>query len=100
MDAEFVSKLEKEMLMVRDEKDSMLPAELWEKIKKTAKNFTIKHAKSKTSQSRLIESQLAEAIQNMESNQPLTKNDNRILVKTKQHLDEIFHQKSSCITFS
>ena len=75
------------------------PKKKWEKIKERIKRTTKKYAKSVTSQDRLVESNLVENIQNLESDQPLSKRDTELLLKTRADLDDIIKKKTAGVIF-
>ena len=62
--------------------------ERWEIIKRRIKNCAVKYSKNKTSEDKLIISQLSEKVNEYESNLPLNKSEDKLLEETKAELEE------------
>ena len=75
------------------------PIELWETIKKRIKTTTINYCRNRSSEERLIISQLSEKVNEYESNLPLNLADSNLLEATKEELEEKTFERIKGVMF-
>ena len=71
----------------------------WEVLKKRIKRLTQNYSKNKTSENKLIVSQLTETVNEFESRLPLNKKEYKILEDTRKDLEEMLMDRTASLIF-
>ena len=87
-DPNFVEHINKEIDSTLETAKQKKPKEKWELIKTRIKKSTIEFARNKTSEAKLVISQLFEKVNDYEANLPLNKEDDKILPETKRDMED------------
>ena len=69
------------------------PSHTWERVKKTTKNSAIQESRKLSSERKLAISQMLEKIEDLETNMPLNQKEAKLLLQSKQDLDDLLNEQ-------
>ena len=87
-DSEFVNIMNQELCSTIASSSGKKPGDRWELIKKRVKICSMKYARQKSSNDKIVVAQLIEKVDRYESRLPLNEQENTLLEQTKQDLEE------------
>ena len=95
----FITMMNTEIQQCLQENISLSAQENWEFLKQKIKKVSIKYAKNKTSENKIIISQLSEVVNEYEANLPLNQSDFDMWQQTKADLEEKLLERTRGIMF-
>ena len=93
-DQEYVSKINEEIDLCIKSLNTRSAKSKWEKVKERVKKATVRFSKCRASNNSLVISQLSEIVNEYEASLPLPENETKLLLETKQDLEDKLMEKA------